>query len=363
MKKINVLYIFKRPVAEDMKKAQIGNYPKDFFYGVINSNKNIEIKVFDDFFYNSLLQKIQSLLYIFLIRLFRIGFSIILVFTQIRHIKKADLVFATVDTVGLPLLTLKALKIFSKPVIVNTGGLCDTLLEAESPIYTKIVSWLLKKANLIISGASFYECRKLSRLLSIPIQRFSFVRFGIDTDYFKPEKGQKTGNYVLIIGADLKRDWHLVKQLSEKFNNLRFVIITLPRLVNVELPGNCEVIYNQPIAIVRKYIRDSKFLLIPSFQNYHFAGQSTAFRGMSCAKTVIFTKSFGVSEYKIRNFKEAILIRPSNLSDAIEAFEWINKNENKLEDIGKNAREHILKNCNYQTYQKHITKLISALIK
>src|SRR3990167_5203388 len=63
MKKINVLYIFKRPVAEDMKKAQIGNYPKDFFYGVINSNKNIEIKVFDDFFYKSLLQKIRCCLF------------------------------------------------------------------------------------------------------------------------------------------------------------------------------------------------------------------------------------------------------------------------------------------------------------
>ena len=363
MKKINVLYIFKRPVAKDIKKAQIGSYPKDFFYGAINSDQNIEISVFDDFFYNFLLQKIQSLLYIFLLRLFKIGFSIILVITQIKHAKKSDLIFATVDTVGLPLLMMKTLKIFSKPIVINTCGLYDTLLEANSLLYTKIVSNFFKKASLIISGGSFYECRKLSQLLSIPIQKFSFVRFGIDTYYFKPTKKQKTGSYVLVIGADLKRDWYLVKQLAEKFFNLKFVIITLPNLINVELPGNCQVIYNQPIAIVRKYIRNSKFLLIPSFQNYHFAGQSTAFRGMSCAKTVIFTKSFGVSEYKIRNFKQAILIRPSNLSDAIKAFEWINKNENKLEDIGKNAREHILKNCNYQTYQKHITKSISALIK
>ena len=233
MKKINVLYIFKRPVLEDMKKAQMGNYPKDFFYGAVNSNNNIEIKVFDNFFQNSLLQKIQSLLYIFLIRLFRIGFSIILVITQIKHVKKTDLVFATVDTVGLPLLMLKTFKIFSKPVVVNTGGLCDTLLEAKSALYTKIVSGLLKKASLIISGASFYECRKLSQLLSIPIQRFSFVRFGIDTNYFKPIKQQKTGNYALVIGADLKRDWFLVKQFAEKFHNLKFVILTLPNLISV----------------------------------------------------------------------------------------------------------------------------------
>src|SRR3989344_1112826 len=166
------------------------------------------------------------------------------------------------------------------------------------------------------------------------------------------------GSYVLVIGADLKRDWYLVKQLAEKFFNLKFVIITLPNLINVELPSNCQVIYNQPIAIVRKYIRNSKFLLIPSFQNYHFAGQSTAFRGMSCAKTVIFTKSFGVSEYKIRNFKQAILIRPSNLSDAIKAFEWINKNEDRLNHIGKKAREYIIKKCSYSSYGKDLSRKI-----
>ena len=56
MKKINVLYIFKRPVAKDIKKAQIGSYPKDFFYGAINSDQNIEISVFDDGSYTFILK-------------------------------------------------------------------------------------------------------------------------------------------------------------------------------------------------------------------------------------------------------------------------------------------------------------------
>lgn len=357
---MNVLYIFKRPVLENIKKAQKEDFPKDFFYGAVNSNTNIEIKVFDDYFKNALLQKLQSLLYIFVIRLFKIGFSVILVFAQIRYIRKSDLVFATVDTIGLPLLMFKLFKIISKPVVVNTGGLCDSLLESNSKCYRALSGLLLKRSSAIISGASFYECKKLSQLLSVPIQKFNFVRYGIDTNYFQPDKKQKTGDFVLVIGSDLKRDWGLVKSLAEEFSNLKFVIITVPNLINISLPNNCSILYNQPIKIVRKFIRNSKFLLIPSHQNYHFAGQSTAFRAMSCAKTVVFTKSYGVSEYRIKNYQDAILIRPSNLADAVRAFKWINKNvyKYKLEDIGSKARSYILKNCNYKSYEKQITKII-----
>lgn len=358
MQKVKVFYIFKRKILVDIKNARKGIFPKDFFYGAASLNNNLEISFSDIFFQYQFLKKIQSLLYILLLRLFRIGFSIVTVTSQLQYIKRSDVVFATVDSIGLPLLMLKSLKLISQPVIVNTGGLCDSLIESNSNIYIKVSSLLTRRASTIVSGASTYECQQLSRLLTLPLNKFKFIPFGIDTNYFMPGRNKSSQEFILIIGADLKRDWDLVKEVAERFLNFNFLIITIPELIKIPLPNNCKVIYNQPVNKVRKYIIESKFLLILSKQNYHFAGQSTAFRAMSCAKCVIFTRSFGVDEYKIKNYQEAIMVRPSSFSDVKKAIIWISENENRLTQIGKNAREYILNNCNYLKSTQSLAKII-----
>ncbi len=84
---------------------------------------------------------------------------------------------------------------------------------------------------------------------------------------------------------------------------------------------------------------------------------------MSCGKTVIFTKSYGVEEYRFVNFKNAILVPPGNRDRVIRSIKKIYFDKSKLASIGKEARQLVLKGYNLNDYSLTISNTFKKVLK
>lgn len=349
-----MLYFFRRPVKANIDLAFKSKFPRDFFYGFTEINKHFKVEVSDDGENSRLIRFIHNLFNLILSKFSLFSTSLIPLIPQFKKIQKANILFATVDSYGLALSIMKTVGFFKKQkIIYNTIGICDNLVESPNiaPLYTK----LLSQVNLFISGASKTECLKMAKMLKFPVEKFKFIPFGIDTDYFKQTENINDG-YILIIGADKKRDWDLYKKLFFWFPKISFIVITHPNLISFKIPNNVSVVYNQTIDKVKQYIARSSFLVILSKQNYHFAGQSTAFRGMSMAKPVIFTNSYGVFEYNFKNGYECFLVDPNNRDQLKKYVSKLLRDKMLRLRMGVLARDKIVKELSIKHYAKKLIK-------
>ncbi len=185
---------------------------------------------------------------------------------------------------------------------------------------------------------------------------FINVEYGVDTQYFCP-RNNVIGNYALAVGADFTRDWNLYKKVALGLPRNKFIFVTVPGQIKVEMPKNVELLYSIPINDVRELMRKANFVLILSRQNHRFAGQSTIFRAMSCAKTVIFSKTWGVNKLPLKNYSDCIMVAPNDKGAVIKNIKLLLANEKLNQQIAKNSRKYIIRHNNYDKYTEYLEKI------
>lgn len=362
MYKSRIFYVFRRPVLEKLEQVKKRQMPEDAFYGFTQLSPKFAPYTTDQHLNSKTLLFLQRLINNGVLNFIDMGFSLLPSLFLVNRLKQANIVFATTDTYGLPLALFKSYGLFRSPLVFNTIGLYDAIVRKNNFLALSVVKWLVKQVDMFVSGGSMQECQLLANLLNIPIERFIFIPFGIDTNFFQPGN-EKVNNEVLIIGADPSRDWNLYAHIIQAFPQENFRIVTLKGLVKIPMPKNVIFEYNLSYSEVKHRILSSKFLLILSKLNYHFAGQSTAMRAMSCGKTVIFTKTPGVMEYNFKNKTNCMMVPPGNLPETIYAIKFLNKFPELTRDIGKKARSVITAYYSIEQYGKKLNQVfLKALI-
>ena len=360
MAKLDILYIFRRPTIKilvDFKNAAI---PEDVLYGAVGLKRKHRLKVTDKFFQHRWLISAQYSIDRIISPFLGIGFSIIPSVTLLPDVKKSNIVFATTDSLGVPLALLKSLRIFSTRLVINTTGLYDGLRKKNNNLQLKFWRKILKNVDHFICGQSFQECSKLSTLLNLPIQKFTFIPFGIDTKFFRNgPKDEK--NEILAIGADPNRDWELYRTVAQRLPKEKFRIITYKGLISIPMPENVTFEYNVSYPELRQRIWQAKCILILSKMNFHFAGQSTSFRCMACAKPVIFTDTPGISEYKFRHKVHCLLVPIGNSDTVLESIAYLNRSRRIRDAMSFKARQLIKKYYGIEQYTRHLEKMFQSL--
>lgn len=355
MGRIRVLYLFRRPVIQSLSESKKGSFPIDYFFGFTELNNKFEKIVSDRVFTNKIVTGIDLLIIKLTYPFIHTGISFASVIYHYLDIKKANVIFATTDSYGLPLALFKCLGFVNKPIVINSGGLFDAVIKSKSKFYKKTISFLLKKVTFIISGVE-HESDLFSKLFNLKRGKFINVNYGVDTNYFCP-KNNIIGNYVLAVGADFTRDWDMYKQVALSLPKNKFIFVTIPNQINDTMPKNVEILYGIPVSEVRELMRKAQVVLILSKQNHRFAGQSTIFRAMSCAKTVIFSESHGVNKLPLRNFTNCIIVPPNNKNAVIKNIKMLSVNKKLNQKIARSARVYILKNNNYRKYTKDLENI------
>jgi len=358
--KKSFFYVFRRPITKNLHLTKYNKNPHDLYYG-LTKIKKFNLIYTDEVFKHKFLLFFQYYLNLFVSLFYKSGFSIIPTLLLIPKLNIADCIFATVDTYGLPIALLKKLGFIKPKIILNTIGMYDGLIKSNNPISLFIIRNIINQIDHIVSGGSFSECKLLSKMLRIPINRFSFIPFGIDTQFFY-KKSIKSTNEILTIGADIYRNWDLFFQVVKYFPNEKFRVITHKGLIKTTTLNNVIFEYNVNYETLRKRVWQSKFVLLLTKTNHYFSGQSTAFRCMSCEKPVIFTKTSGVGEYQFINYKHCVVIPPYDFNSAILAINKLNKSQSLREKIGRNARKIIKSKYNIKMYANKLEQVFKKII-
>ncbi len=361
MSKPTIFYVFRRPIKNSLHDIYLRKSPEDITYGLTRMHEDYTILVTDKAFKNRIIPVAQFVLNRIVLHFIDIGFSLIPSLLLLSEIRKSDLIFATVDTYGLPLALLKKIRLYNKPLIINTIGLYDGLAKKKNILSLWFCKKILTQADFFVSSGSFQECQKLSSLLNISIQKFKFIPFGIDTVFFKPGVVDESDE-ILIIGADPSRDWALYVNTMEKFPDQIFRIITYRGIIKNKMPKNTRIEYDLPYLEIRKRIMSAKCILILSKFNYHFAGQSTAFRAMSCGKPVIFTQTPGVDEYDFKNGIHCFMVAPGNREDVVNSLNKILTSKKMRQKLSKNARHIMSSHYSIEKYSNELKKIFRNFV-
>jgi len=337
-KKLKVLYIFTGPRQEYIRKVNHGLYPREL-YGFFSIQKFGIDPLFSDKAFLSkgfmyiLSQLIQRTL---TIRVTKMGFKIDQAIKLLPYMRKADVVFTTTDSCGLPVLFIKTLGIINKPIVYQTIGLYDNYLCRGKGGLAFFYKQLLNSADKIICYSS-KEKEGLLGILSVPRDRIEVVLLGVDIDYFTPEYNWGE-DYIISIGRNPHRDYRTLFEAIEQTRLPSVVICSRQNIAGLKVPDNCRILFDLPISEVRRWLGGAKMCIVPTRLTAYPTGQTVVLQAMSMQKPVITTDKAWLAEYGIQAGTHYLKVPPGSARSLRQAIICLWEDQNMRARLARNGR-------------------------
>ena len=138
------------------------------------------------------------------------------VLASLRRANRADVVFSTVDTVGIPLMLLARAGRLEAPLVYVAIGLPERLAQLRSERMERLYASALGSCASVIAYSQ-YEADELRSWLDRRgcATRVEFVPFGVDAESFRPAR-EPTAVDVVSVGTDPHRDFALLLEVAER---------------------------------------------------------------------------------------------------------------------------------------------------
>lgn len=312
--------------------------PDHVLYGLNYLQQNPKYKViFSDIAYSRL-----NLLYWLLLPIQRLlicktslGFKLDQALLLFFKILKADCLITTADSAGLPVLFLKKIGLFKKPIIYISIGLANELNSRRENVITKYYLSLLEEASFIICHSLVEEKLFLEMNPNLK-DKIIFIPFGIDTKFFTKPKSES--DFILSIGYDRSRDYKLLAELTSKMKNQQFIIIAHKvNIKSIHFGSNVKLFFNLPYHQVRDYLLKAKLVIIPLKELKRASGQMSFLEAVSSQNKIVIASIKGIMETYPDIFKHnenIFTYQPGSLSELADsvkkALEYKSKNFVKL---------------------------------
>lgn len=246
-----------------------------------------------------------------------------------------------------------------KPFVLSVWGSDVYDFPRKSKLHKKIFQFNLKKANAILSTSHIMK----AELGKYTGKEILVTPFGVDVIKFSPNHNNKPQEGILKIGTikPIEEKYGIIyiidaaKKLTEKYghNKFKFYLIGPGNLdyykkeINDrDLANVFEVTGRIPFSEVSNYHNMLDVFLNVSIDDSESFGVATV-ESMSCAKPVVVTDVGGLME--VVNNGEFGIVVPKMNSEAISAaIESLINGEINGEELGKKAREHVLKNYDWK---------------
>jgi glycosyltransferase involved in cell wall biosynthesis len=268
---------------------------------------------------------------------------------SLRQMNASDVVFSTVDTVGVPLLHLRRARRLRAPLVYASIGLPERLADRD-------FGRELQAAHTVIAYSKI-EAEHLGRFTDAAV----FIPFGVDADAFRPIDVEPSID-VLSVGADPRRDFELLIMLAARHPKCTFQLVTTPEHIGTlgVLPPNVAVETNVPLETVRRRLAQARVVALPVRANSYSGATTTLLQAMAMAKPVVVSRTDAIAEgYELEDGVNCRLVEPANA----EAFERV-----LLEtltgadalDLGIRARETVERRFSWKRYTDALWEILES---
>ena len=215
---------------------------------------------------------------------------------SLERLRRADVVFSTVDTVGIPLSLLAHATRLRTPVVYAAIGLPERLEQRADGLRSRAPSELVPPPALVVAYG-WGEVDALRDHFGEAGPTVTFVPFGVDTEYFRPQPFRTLDADVVSVGADPRRDFELFLELARRLPDRSFQLIASGEHARAlgAVPANVRVEEDVPFSVVRDRLAGARVVVLPVRDNTYSGATTTLLQAMASGKPVVVTRTAAIA--------------------------------------------------------------------
>ena len=233
---------------------------------------------------------------------------------SLRRANAADVIFSTVDTLGIPLILLKRVGLVRRPLVYVSIGLPERLVQLRNRPMRRLYRSALRGASAVVAYSE-HEAAALRDWLGPGGPEVVFVPFGVDVDAFRPVEAADQDFDVLSVGVDPRRDFELLLAIAERNPELTFRIVAgADRARSLgRIPHNVTLETDIPLEQVRLRLAASGCVALPVRDNSYSGATTTLLQAMAMGKPVIVSRTVAIAEgYELEDRDNCRLVEPGD---------------------------------------------------
>jgi glycosyltransferase involved in cell wall biosynthesis len=280
-------------------------------------------------------------------------------FASLRDANRADAVFATNDTVGIPLMLLKRAGLQRPPLVYAAIGLPERIVQLRSRRMRRVYAGAFRRAATIVAYAQS-EADQLRGWLAPGAPPVAFLPFGVDTEAFSPERGGEPDADVVSVGADPQRDFGLLKEVALRHPELSFRIVATKDHARAlgRLPAHVTVETDLALETVRDRLAGARVVALPVRRNSYSGATTVLLQALALGKPVVVSRTDAIARgYGLEDGVNCRLVEPGDP----EAFERaLIETLADARSLGPAARDLVAGDFSWQRYTDALWKILSS---
>jgi len=278
-----------------------------------------------------------------------------------RAANRADVVFSTVDTVGIPLVLAGRLGRVRPPIVYVAIGLPERLAQLQSERMANLYAGALGRCASILA----YSEREAGDLTSwldeygCP-QTVSFVPFGVDTRAFRPAEAPATRD-VVSVGADPHRDHRLLLDVARALPNAGFTLVAGRDGARElgEVPANVEVEVDIPFDVMKRRLEEARVVALPVRENTYSGATTVLLQAMALGKPVVVSRTSAIATgYGLVDGENCRLVAPGDAAAFAKSLGDVLCDDLHARALGSSARGTVERDLTWERYVGRIEDLL-----
>jgi len=283
------------------------------------------------------------------------------VLASLRPASKADVVFSTVDTVGIPLMLLGRAGRLRPPLVYVAIGLPERLLQLRSERMRRLYASALGSCASVIAYSE-YEAGELRSWLERYgfAQRVEFVPFGVDAESFRTTFEPPVVD-VVSVGADPHRDFPLLLEVAERMPDVSFRIVTSADHSRglATVPENVVIETDIPFEAMRQRLGEARVVALPVRENSYSGATTVLLQAMALGKPVVVTRTQAIATgYGLVDGENCRLVAPGDDVGFERALGDVLRDEFHARALGSSARATVERELTWERYVDRIEELL-----
>lgn len=273
-----------------------------------------------------------------------------------RELNRADVVFSTVDTVGIPLALMARARLVRRPIVYAAIGLPERLVQLRSRLARSRYLDAFRKLHTVVAYG-WGEVHELRAWLGEDGPSVEFVAFGVDTESFQPDDSAPSVADVVSVGADPRRDFPLLLEVARRLPERTFHVVASTGTARDlgAVPGNLALEVDVPLSRVRECLLGARVVALPVRENSYSGATTTLLQAMACGKPVVVSRTAAIVQgYHLEDGVNCRLVRPGDP----ESLESAVAHALEAPQLGLRARETVERHHTWGQYTDAIHGLL-----
>jgi glycosyltransferase involved in cell wall biosynthesis len=283
------------------------------------------------------------------------------VLASLRTANRADVVFSTVDTVGIPLMLLKRARRLRPPLVYAAIGLPERLARLRSRRMRLLYASALQSCHVVLAYSE-KEAEDIRRWVAGQgcAVRAEFVPFGVDAHSFAPD-GAAATNGVVSVGADPHRDFDLLVRIATRMPDVAFRIVTSTEHARAlrSRPENVTLESDLPFDEMRRRLAKARLVALPVRENSYSGATTVLLQAMALEKPVVVTRTSAIATgYGLVDGENVRLVAPGDESGFERALADILRDDFHARALGVSARATVERELSWERYADRVEELL-----